>query len=280
MNLQPINGQTPPQRNQRQNLNSLIQPLPELKMPILMCFRSVPLPSHPRSSQTHQLAVPIEQTGKAAIMSLANGGSIPKFSKYSGVVQWSNSYFLWVNILPSDLRSKNSNRDADFHPNEFLEKGRKMTWFGGSSMRPGSSSPHLSFPYRTPATDSDLTQDLIACGSVDSDEVNRTNRRHGNVCLFVREVGEPYSYFGKVSISEVNLAVKPIQITWTLNHFEELKEMSHFQRILQICRSERREIGRNMGGTRLNLLLTLWTLLLAGTGLGEKGRRRRLQEQS
>ena len=91
---------------------------------------------------------------------MANGGLVPKFSKYSGVVQWNNSYFLWVNILSSDLRTKNSNkndRDGDFHPNEFLEKGRKMTWFGGSSMRPGYDwfetwrllTPHFRFRHHS-----------------------------------------------------------------------------------------------------------------------------------
>lgn len=67
-------------------------------------------------------------------MSQANNGSIPKFSKYSGVVQWNNAYFLWVNITPSNLQKKSND---DSYPNEFLENGKMMTWFGGSLMRPG-----------------------------------------------------------------------------------------------------------------------------------------------
>lgn len=68
------------------------------------------------------------------MMRIANHGTVPKFSKYSGVVQWNNAYFLWVNITPSNQRSKS---DDDIYPNEFLDNGQKMTWFGGSLMRPG-----------------------------------------------------------------------------------------------------------------------------------------------
>jgi hypothetical protein len=88
-------------------------------------------------------------------------------------------------------------------------------------------------------TDSELTQDLIACGSsISAESASESLRpRKGNVCLFVREVGQPYCYLGKVSVSETNLAVKPIRITWVLSDFGELRERSHFQRILQLNRS-------------------------------------------
>jgi hypothetical protein len=82
------------------------------------------------------LGSPIAETGKAAVMALANHGSAPKFSKYAGVVQWRNSYFLWVNVSP--MGSKGSE-----YPNQFLDNGREVTWFGGSQMHPGYSTKHL-----------------------------------------------------------------------------------------------------------------------------------------
>jgi hypothetical protein len=75
----------------------------------------------------------MKETGKATVMCLANNGTLPKFSKYSGVVQWNNSYFLWVNIFPSNVATSSS----AVYENKFLESGQKMTWFGGSLMRPG-----------------------------------------------------------------------------------------------------------------------------------------------
>lgn len=68
-------------------------------------------------------------------MAMANGGHPPKFSKYSGVVQWANGFFLWVNLSPpSDHKGV-----GGYYPNMFLEEGRFLTWFGGSMMRPGMS---------------------------------------------------------------------------------------------------------------------------------------------
>lgn len=83
--------------------------------------------------------------------------------------------------------------------------------------------------------DSEITQDLLQCGSNERiDEKATLNNRYGNICLFVREIGHPYAYFGKVSISDVNLTTKPIQITWILNDYEILKTINEFKRIVEL----------------------------------------------
>ena len=74
------------------------------------------------------LGDPIDNYGKAAVMILANNGIQPKFSKYSGVCEWKNCVFLWVNIV----KGKGVN-----YGNTFNEKGRFITWFGGSKMTEG-----------------------------------------------------------------------------------------------------------------------------------------------
>jgi hypothetical protein len=62
-------------------------------------------------------------------MAAANGGKAPKFNKYSGVVEWRNALFIWVNIgFPNNEYS-----------NRFLDGGKLMTWFGGSRMNAGIS---------------------------------------------------------------------------------------------------------------------------------------------
>ena len=78
----------------------------------------------------------IENYGKAAVMILANNGIQPKFSKYSGVCEWRNCVFLWVNIV----KGKGIN-----YGNTFNEKGRFITWFGGSKMTEGI----IFFPVNT-----------------------------------------------------------------------------------------------------------------------------------
>jgi hypothetical protein len=81
------------------------------------------------------LCNPVEDYGKAAVMQLANNGVLPRFSKYSGVVEWKNCVFLWVNIF--DLSKSN---DCQY-PNVFTEKGRFIKWFGGSKMSRGKFHP-------------------------------------------------------------------------------------------------------------------------------------------
>lgn len=64
----------------------------------------------------------VTEYGKAAVMALCNNGSVPRFSKYSGVVEWKNALFLWVNL----------GHDKNQYPNTFSEQGKYITWFGGS----------------------------------------------------------------------------------------------------------------------------------------------------
>lgn len=65
-------------------------------------------------------------------------------------------------------------------------------------------------------------------------ELTTINPRYDRVCLFIRVVGEPYAYFGRVSVFNVNLNVHPIRITWILKDFEHLQKLEHFQEILKL----------------------------------------------
>ena len=79
-------------------------------------------------SNVGMLGEPIAHFGKAAVMAAANHGSAPKFSKYSGVCEWNNCVFLWVNVMK---------KVGAGYGNTFNEEGRFMTWFGGSKMSSG-----------------------------------------------------------------------------------------------------------------------------------------------
>ena len=99
------------------------------------------------------LGKPIENFGKAAVMTIGNHGSLPRFSKYSGVCEWRNCVFLWVNLgMNSDYR------------NTFRNDGRCITWYGGSKMH----------------EESDVVKRLITAGN--------TKTENDAVILFVRLV--------------------------------------------------------------------------------------------
>jgi hypothetical protein len=77
-----------------------------------------------------------EETGKLFVVLRANNGISPRFSKYSGVLEWKNCVFLWVN-----LHCKNKSQ----YDNEFFEGGKSFVWFGGSRMVEGICSANFVF---------------------------------------------------------------------------------------------------------------------------------------
>lgn len=87
---------------------------------------------------------PVSEFGKAAVVTMANNGVPPKFSKYSGVLEWKNCVFLWVNLgsgsVPDDdVEGSVGGRKLveSTYDNTFLNEGRSFVWFGGSKMTIG-----------------------------------------------------------------------------------------------------------------------------------------------
>jgi hypothetical protein len=140
--------------------------------------------------------------GKAAVMAASNGGTCPKFSKYSGVVEWKNCVYLWVNI--------GSSKPGE-HVNVFSEGGKFMTWFGGSRMH----------------ADSHVVQRMLPPTTGSKAAANDT------VLLLVRLEGEPYRCLGPVRAAEHNVTAHPIFIKWELMMFSELQNVKPFQALLQ-----------------------------------------------
>ena len=92
------------------------------------------------------LCKPFTEFGKAAVVTAANNGNPPKFSKYSGVLEWKNCVFLWVNLGPGPLHGGNDDEIGSVrgskaveltYDNTFLNQGRSFVWFGGNKMTIG-----------------------------------------------------------------------------------------------------------------------------------------------
>lgn len=150
------------------------------------------------------LAEPYDIFGKAAIMQKANYDKLPKFSKYSGVAEWKNCVFLWVNIFPQSSQQGS-------YPNVFLNEGREIKWYGGSKVHKHS----------------DLTSRLLAT----KDNSLGINDK---ILLLVRLEGENYACLGELIVKAYNIDHIPITITWTLLSFEIIRSTSYFQKIYKI----------------------------------------------
>lgn len=138
---------------------------------------------------------------KAGVMQIANGGSsIPSFSKYSGVAEWRNAIFLWVNI----------GSETSEYPNVFTSEGRCITWYGGSQMR----------------SDSRVVERLVASSSGSS------NSGSESILLFARLPGQSYVCLGQLSISTFDLETHPVMFVWTLKQFDDVRQSVEFQALL------------------------------------------------
>lgn len=186
---------------------------------------------HPSS-----LGSPMKEFGKAHVVALANGGQLPRFSKYSGVLEWSNAVFLWVNVLDEGGGS---------YKNEFLHGGKTLVWFGGSRLHSGESCICLaavfvcdliwvSPGYRScigPApfwhppgvAGSDLVHRLAK--SADDGAREAGGGEDDCVMLFMRKPGEPYCCLGRLSLAQYgSSAGSNLRFEWRLRDFPALTE--------------------------------------------------------
>lgn len=172
-----------------------------------------------------QLAQPCEVFGKAAIMSLSVLEDVGKsqrsptahavrFNKFSGVAEWTNSLFLWVNIAGCGV-----------YDNTFSNEGRHMMWYGGSKMDAESRIvQRLIHP-------SNQYHDAQGGPMVKSEHAAEDSH---TILLFVRLEGEGYACLGRCQYVAVDLATHPIAIKWNLLDYEHLRHTKYFQQILHL----------------------------------------------
>jgi hypothetical protein len=157
---------------------------------------------------TGLLGLPLEQTGKDYVISKSFevagssedkhrlGGSRLSFNKYSGVQEWHDCIFLWVNL----------GAKGGTIVNEFLEGGKKITWFGGSRMVDDSPVVEKLIRWGKEATDSS-SKIVLWCRQFDSDQ----NRFHPYVCL------------GRLSYDSHKPGSYPLTFVWSLLDAERMQ---------------------------------------------------------
>ena len=116
-------------------------------------------------------------------------GARLSFNKYSGVQEWNNCIFLWVNL--------GSNGNAVV--NTFLDGGKQITWFGGSKM----------------TDDSPIVEKLIRWGNEATDSASK-------IILWCRKFDPgtktflPYVCLGRLSYHDHEAGSRPLAFVWNL----------------------------------------------------------------
>jgi hypothetical protein len=167
--------------------------------------------------ETEQLGSLMGATGKAFVMdtSCADASISPRFSKYSGVTEWRNCIFLWVNIGGKD------------YANQFMEEGRKMSWWAGS--RHHEETPmvrRLLSITRKAAVASGKKKGNSAGGSAGGGDWPES------VILFMRLPGEPYVCCGRCAYVSHNFSKHPLKFEWELLDYKRLQESVPFKELV------------------------------------------------
>lgn len=122
------------------------------------------------------------------------------FNKYSGVLEWKNCAFLWVNL------GRKRNNTTPVSDNEFMDGGRRITWYGGARM----------------VDDSPIVQTLLQWGQEASDANSR-------LLLWCRKFDTeqntfaPYVCLGRLSYQSHEPASYPLSFVWNLLDYERLQ---------------------------------------------------------
>ena len=150
----------------------------------------------------------LEHTGKEFIINTAFDRSASEddkarlhgtklsFNKYCGVQEWANCIFLWVNL---------GNADS---PNEFLEGGRQITWFGGSRMHDESPVMEKLVRYGKDATSRDKI--VLWC------RMHQTETKKFS----------PYACLGRLGYQSHVPGSRPLSFVWNLLDYDELTSHS------------------------------------------------------
>jgi hypothetical protein len=125
------------------------------------------------------------------------------FNKYSGIQEWKNVSFLWVNLVASERR-EGTVRTA----NTFMHGGRLVTWFGGSRM----------------SEDSPVIQSLVKMGM---EAIANTSSAIVLWCRLPLKSGNassmgPYVCLGRLAYDSHCLGSHPVAFTWRLIDYEKL----------------------------------------------------------
>ena len=85
--------------------------------------------------------------------------------------------------------------------------------------------------------DSPITSRLLPPGLVNSTSLDPAPKikanKNNKVLLFVRLEKEPYVCLGPVVATDYNIDTHPIEFTWELQMFEQLKNRANFKRTLK-----------------------------------------------
>jgi hypothetical protein len=154
----------------------------------------------------------MSKTGKAFVMEEAarlaaenyyndkHDSSGISFNKYSGVQEWANALFLWINLGAPNCDVINT----------FLQEGRQVTWFGGSRMHEKTRAiqrlMHEGQQQHSSSSSSSSSSIVLWC-----------RRYQPTTKTFT-----PYTCMGRLSYHSHEAGSRPLAFCWNLVDYDRL----------------------------------------------------------
>lgn len=168
------------------------------------------LPARLEYMHSHYLGkhVPVSFGGpgnqaKRAVMLEACGlrGRTPTFSRMSGIQEWENAIFLFVNFGEEDFG------------NELLDGGRQITWYAQNRQTIASAQILRMIHHKK--------GHMFAIGGKDN-EADTVFLEPCSIALICRRGADPYVWCGELTYVSHDVTVHPIKFVWSLNHYSKL----------------------------------------------------------
>jgi len=169
-----------------------------------------------RQQEQYGKEVVVNQSSKYSLSHNCNTGGdnniTISFNKYSGILEWQNALFLWVNLnYGCKIMNRTGSKQGTI-VNEFSENGQFITWFGGSKM----------------SEDTPVIKRLIEVGS--NKNAAATAENQDAIILWVRYDSSsngssfsPYVCLGRCGYKSHISGSQPVKFTLSLLDYEDLK---------------------------------------------------------
>jgi hypothetical protein len=176
---------------------------------------------------------------KRTVMQNANSdGTMPRFSRMSGIQEWSNAVMLFVNVFVGS---------GDCYKNVFLDGGRQITWFAQNRQWEGTPVVQRLIHSSPDAVKGEASSDgeegagSAAAAAADDVAEEEEEEEATPVLLFCREEKQGYVFCGRLRYVAHDPDRLPIRFVWELVDYDALKAHAPFNSLLSACEKLNKE---------------------------------------
>lgn len=189
---------------------------------------------------THLGEVMLPAYKRTVMHNASADGMMPRFSRMSGIQEWSNAVMLFVNVFVGS---------GDCYKNVFLDGGRQITWFAQNRQWEGTPVVQRLIHSSSHAAKGEAGSDgeegggpaPSSAAAAADDAAEEEEEEETPVLLFCREEKQGYVYCGRLRYVAHDPDRLPIRFVWELRDYDALKAHAPFNSLLSTCEKLNKE---------------------------------------